>query len=93
MKVEWGICQNCGKESYLYRGSIYCVRCNGEIGKRWDRTKKAISKNIVFDKCSICGSTENLTLDHIIPKSKGGSDDSDNLRILCNRCNSSKGVS
>ncbi len=41
-------------------------------------------------KCMICGTKENLTIDHIIPQSKGGKDSVDNLQILCFSCNSRK---
>lgn len=41
-------------------------------------------------KCLQCGSTEDLTLDHIIPRSVGGTDDPENLQTLCRRCNSGK---
>lgn len=41
--------------------------------------------------CLYCGSTDNLTTDHIIPKSKGGSNRSENFQILCARCNKKKG--
>ena len=43
-------------------------------------------------RCLVCSTTESLTIDHIIPISKGGSDDDDNLQTLCSRCNSAKGA-
>lgn len=41
--------------------------------------------------CLVCGSADDLTLDHIHPWSKGGEDTLENLRTLCRPCNSSKG--
>lgn len=43
-------------------------------------------------ECVLCGATEDLTLDHIIPVVMGGSDDALNLRVLCRPCNSAKGI-
>ena len=34
----------------------------------------------------------NLTVDHVVPKSRGGADDPDNLQLLCGACNSMKGT-
>ena len=33
-----------------------------------------------------------LSIDHIVPRSKGGSSDRWNLRVLCTRCNTIKGT-
>jgi len=44
--------------------------------------------------CNICGvhfEKRNLTLDHIVPLSKGGPDADDNIQLLCQACNSMKG--
>ncbi len=41
-------------------------------------------------KCQYCGSTRKLTIDHIIPKSKGGADDWDNLVFACSTCHYKK---
>lgn len=41
-------------------------------------------------KCLNCKSEKNLTMDHILPVSKGGITIDDNLQTLCNSCNSVK---
>ena len=41
--------------------------------------------------CVQCGSKENLTLDHIIPKALGGSCSAKNLQTMCGTCNQKKG--
>lgn len=44
------------------------------------------------EKCVRCDSGADLTIDHIIPQSCGGSHDIDNLRILCRSCNAGRPV-
>lgn len=41
--------------------------------------------------CLTCGATKNLTVDHIVPESRGGTHHESNLQTLCRRCNSRKG--
>jgi hypothetical protein len=41
--------------------------------------------------CKSCGARQDLTIDHIVPESKGGKTIKDNLQTLCRSCNSKKG--
>jgi hypothetical protein len=41
--------------------------------------------------CRCCGATGDLCIDHILARSKGGSDEESNLQVLCRRCNTGKG--
>ena len=40
--------------------------------------------------CLKCGSTDNLTIDHVVPVSKGGKNEYSNYQTLCWRCNNKK---
>jgi hypothetical protein len=54
----------------------------------------SLSRENVFKRdnyeCVYCGNNKNLTLDHVIPQSKGGKDSWDNLVTACKRCNGEK---
>jgi 5-methylcytosine-specific restriction endonuclease McrA len=41
--------------------------------------------------CQYCGSRHRLTLDHVVPRSKGGLHTWDNVVTACERCNGTKG--
>ena len=69
----------------------------GEIELYRMANKAEISKNLamrIFErddfKCKRCNSTEDLTIDHIFPRSFGGSNAPSNLRVLCRSCNSAR---
>jgi 5-methylcytosine-specific restriction endonuclease McrA len=54
-----------------------------------------ISRRAVFardrHRCQYCGSERHLTVDHVVPRSKGGTDTWDNLVTSCAPCNRKKG--
>lgn len=41
--------------------------------------------------CTYCGSGKDLTLDHVMPRSRGGKSSWDNLITACKSCNGKKG--
>lgn len=53
------------------------------------------SKNAIYKrdryKCQYCGATSRLTIDHVLAKCRGGTDDWNNLVVACSTCNSLKG--
>jgi hypothetical protein len=65
-------------------------RRRSDFAKERDRLMLALIERDGYE-CAECGDVEGLSIDHIIPLSKGGSDDLDNLQLLCRGCNSSKG--
>lgn len=58
--------------------------------KRIMLTRKNVLRRDRFT-CQYCGSRSDLTVDHVLPKSRGGRDRWDNLVAACNRCNNRKG--
>lgn len=70
-------------EGYLYN----LHTCSPAEAKRMWRES---IKNQWDNQCAYCGSDKDITLDHIVPKTKGGSDHTTNLISCCKRCNADK---
>ncbi|UII26611.1 HNH endonuclease [Fulvivirga maritima] len=55
----------------------------------------ALTRQNVFKRdnftCQYCGTKKELTLDHVVPRSKGGKSAWNNLVTACKRCNTRKG--
>jgi 5-methylcytosine-specific restriction endonuclease McrA len=59
-----------------------------------DTHRRKITRRAVFARdnwtCQYCGSRSNLTVDHVIPRSKGGGSTWDNIVASCAPCNRRK---
>lgn len=55
-----------------------------------DEDAKEWAEVILLDPCSLCGSRDRVTLDHIDPVDLGGDSRWENLAPLCKSCNSGK---
>lgn len=69
------------------------IRLNRFVSLPFKRVN--LSRHNVFkrdrNRCVYCGSREDLTIDHVLPRSLGGRDSWDNLVTACQRCNARKG--
>lgn len=64
----------------------------------WERpNSRALRLELVVRdgrRCALCGrfrDPQRMTIDHVIPVSRGGTDAIDNLRLACGACNYSRG--
>jgi len=63
---------------------------SGEIN--WSTSiREYVKEREKKDVCIYCGKKKDLTLEHILPRSRGGPDTTDNAVFVCKACNSSKG--
>lgn len=49
--------------------------------------KRKLIRAALPQVCVLCGASEELTLDHIIPRVYGGTNEQSNFQILCLSCN------
>jgi hypothetical protein len=78
-------------DGWTFRGEGEYWRFTGERAPISESLRRLIYERDGW-ACLHCGAAEDLSLDHIWPWSKGGSDTEDNLQTLCRSCNSKKGA-
>src|SRR5436190_5321816 len=74
------------KLHYIIRRKTYygLLRGTTKIGSFLKDEKRKLS---LSSFCSYCGSQDDLTLDHMIPRMKSGPHSADNLVVACRSCN------
>jgi len=93
-----GICENCRRlKGYVpnFREVQMTKRAirkhtHGPEGQTPSRRDEVFARDGF--RCVQCGEADRklLTLDHIVPKSKGGTNAAKNLQVLCRACNNRK---
>ena len=79
-----------GKANYGFVMSKFKELQSGKIS--WSTTTREwLREHENPNECIYCGSKENLTTEHILPKSRGGPDIPDNVIKACRKCNLEKG--
>jgi len=81
-----------GKSNYGFIMSRFKKLKNGDI--TWSSSiREWIRENEQRDVCNYCGKREeNLTIEHILPLSRGGPDHPDNTVWICKECNLKKSM-
>ncbi|ERN40536.1 restriction endonuclease [Rubidibacter lacunae KORDI 51-2] len=72
-----------------------CIRLTGTSTERMWKVPPVSRREVMRrdrHACQYCGSTRNLTLDHVQPRSRGGAHTWDNVVAACAPCNSRKGA-
>lgn len=78
-----------GWEKYQNVEGLERIRDNNKVRQRRFRFKKVGLEYEDDLKCAYCGK-DAVTVDHIVPRSKGGADCPENAVPCCNSCNSTK---
>ena len=78
------------EEDYGFIMSHFKKLQTGKIS--WSGAIREYVRDLERDKvCIYCGSEKDLSVDHLIPRSRNDPDIGDNAILACRRCNSSKG--
>ena len=92
-----GRIRSTGKRIGKVSGNLRSSRSENESSQSKRRFFTTKERNMIYNRseghCGICGRfipLEEYTIDHIIPLSKGGTNDLDNLQACCSFCNKAK---
>ncbi len=84
-----GATRGTGKKNYGFIMNRFKALQSGKI--EWSGAiREYVKEREKENQCIYCGAKDNLSYDHLLPRSRGGPDISDNVVQACKHCNSSK---
>jgi len=98
LKDKAEVIERAGWELHSERASIsrpMVIRLVAYVRIPHDTHRRKITRRAVFARdgwaCQYCGCRTNLTVDHVLPRSKGGDSTWENMVAACAPCNRRKG--
>ena len=98
LKAKAEVIEEGARELHWARGSLprpVVIRLVAYVRVPRDPHRRKITRRAVFARdgwqCQYCGSRSSLTVDHVIPRSKGGPSTWENIVTCCAPCNRRKG--
>ena len=85
------LCESCCSEAWKNYENARGGNCTANVKRKAISGALRVYIHNRDKKCLKCGSHDNLTIDHVIPVSMGGTNHHSNLQLLCRSCNSIKG--
>ncbi|AUR98120.1 HNH endonuclease [Vibrio phage 1.247.A._10N.261.54.E12] len=85
------MCYSCCSSAWRLYEIAHGGKCSANIKRKAIEPATKIYIMNRDKKCLKCNSVDDLTIDHIIPVSRGGNNHHSNLQVLCRSCNSIKG--
>ena len=98
LKDKAEMLEQSAQDLHWARGSLprpMVIRLTTYVRVPRDTHKRKITRRAVFARdgweCQYCGARTSLTVDHVIPRSKGGGSNWENIVASCAPCNRRKG--
>ena len=89
--------EECAFDAAVFEAAVNIATQRSSESDETPKPSRHISKEVrarvwqaYGGRCVECGADDYLEFDHIIPHSKGGSNEENNIQLLCRRCNLAK---